>query len=103
MLTDYLGSRPIHIAARESKTSLAITCLVNYGADPSAQDKKGRTALHHAAIRGKSEIVSALLSSGCDVNVKDATGSTALDFAHDKTCRELILARVPRPFDKNGK
>jgi ankyrin repeat protein len=47
--------------------------------------RKGRTALHCAALRGQSTVVQFLLASGADMNLKDGpdeNGLTALELCH---------------------
>jgi ankyrin repeat protein len=41
-----------------------VTRALAEGADPNARDAKGRTALHHAALAGHSEVVALLLDRG---------------------------------------
>ncbi|KAL0052021.1 hypothetical protein WJX82_006690 [Trebouxia sp. C0006] len=55
--------------------------LLAHGADASAQDNQGLTAMHCAAQGGNVEMVQALLSSGADVHAKDCLGWTALHCA----------------------
>lgn len=59
----------------------AMETLLAHGADASAQDNQGLTAMHCAAQGGNVEMVQALLSSGADVHAKDCLGWTALHCA----------------------
>mmetsp|Transcript_30840 Transcript_30840/g.49768 ORF Transcript_30840/g.49768 Transcript_30840/m.49768 type:complete len:205 (-) Transcript_30840:29-643(-) len=46
--------------------------------DPSAPDKEGMTAVHHAALADHKQIVKILCEAGVDVNAQDRRGRTAL-------------------------
>src|SRR5262245_2492834 len=52
--------------------------LLAQGADPNEQDPDARTALHHAASGGYSELVSLLARAGGDVNATEQSGWTPL-------------------------
>lgn len=47
----------------------------------NAQDKKGMTALHWAAINGHVDIVERLIQEDADLNIQNNEGKTALQFA----------------------
>ena len=55
--------------------------LLDEGEDPSAQDDRGRCALHHAAISRASGYAACLINAGAYVNEKDNDGRTALHHA----------------------
>ena len=58
--------------------------------DVNAQDAKGATALHHAALKRYPQMVAALLAAGADPNVRDNRGHTPLDEARDDFFDVLI-------------
>ena len=49
-----------------------------------ARDKQGRTALHHASIRGDPSIVEMLVAAGADVSLGAVDNMTARHFAAKK-------------------
>lgn len=62
----------------------AVEKLLAAGADPSATDQNGESALMYASKRGYTYTVKTLLAAGADVNYKiEKYGSTALSFATD--------------------
>jgi ankyrin repeat protein len=56
----------------------AIKLLLKHGADVNAKDAKGDSPLHHAAVFGDPEIVSALLRAGADRSARNSANETAL-------------------------
>ena len=61
---------PIHYAVQKNNYEV-VAKLLEYGANPSIQDKKGFTALHYAARFGFKEIVNLLIANGADINLRD--------------------------------
>jgi len=55
--------------------------LINMGASPNTQDKKGRTPLIIAVQRKDFNAVRAVLLNNPDKDIKDNEGLTALDYA----------------------
>jgi ankyrin repeat protein len=64
--------------------------LLGCGVEVDAESKKGHTALHRAAARGKKEIVRLLLEAGADAGLKDKWGRTAMDAAAAEKQAEVI-------------
>lgn len=60
-----------------------VTALLDAGANPNAQDKNRRTALHWAAEYSIPAIVAALLEAGANPTAKDEKGKTAWDLAKE--------------------
>src|SRR2546426_2638589 len=67
-------------------------------ADLHATDNDGWTALHHAAYRGLSELVSLLVHLGAGINVAEHSGWTPLMEAirggHSNTIQTLLNAKA---------
>lgn len=55
-----------------------VKLLLKWGADLSAVDLGGRTALHEAACNGQKSVVQLLFVNGADVSTTDNAGKTAL-------------------------
>lgn len=64
-----------------------VRALIHEGASLDAVDRYGRTALHHAVIDGRGDLVALLLGAGADVEAKD----------HPRGETPLMLACGPVP------
>lgn len=90
------GRTPLHIAAkakrgdvqsmRESARGEIVRTLCEYGADSSARDRKGSTALHLASRSNSVSVVSSLISLGCNVAAVDNNGRSCLHVAGESVC-----------------
>ena len=73
----------LHIACLNGNIGSAMA-LLEAGADPTARDALGRTALHCAGLRDCDEnqavLMSILVARGLDPEAMDARGNTALDY-----------------------
>jgi ankyrin repeat protein len=83
------GRQPIHVANMKSIAPLAAA-----GADLSAQDNQGRSALHWAALEGRADAVNELLRLGASVFVADKQGRTPLHLAAVRRSVDVIEALV---------
>lgn len=62
----------------------SVQALLDRGADISAVDHQGRSALHHyAGAPGTTPCLKLLLERGVDPTLRDSTGKTALDVANE--------------------
>jgi ankyrin repeat protein len=58
-----------------------VRMILERGADPTVQDKDGRTPLHEASLWGHVEVVRMILERGADPTVQDKDGRTPLHLA----------------------
>jgi serine/threonine-protein phosphatase 6 regulatory ankyrin repeat subunit B len=85
--------------------------LIEKGADINIEDKKGKTALHHAAIQKNFEVTKILADKGADVNHIDNDGISVLEdacidgvlFAEEKTNFEIIKYLIGHGAKTNNK
>jgi len=73
----------------DSLESMARMLLI-HKADPNAADGNGRTLLHYAAARGRTEFAEYLLSKKADPNVPDTKGKAPLHLAIEQKNLEMI-------------
>ena len=89
-------------AARKGD-AVAVTALLDKGADVNAKFRYGTTALFKAAERGNTEVVKVLLARGADVSVKDTFyGATAMSWALDGNHLEVVRALLEKSPDGVG-
>jgi len=81
--TDTRGDTALHLAcksaAREEDLVGLLESLITHNANPSLQDRRGRTPLHYASWDGRWQIVRALLDAKADVDVRDSSGYCCQD------------------------
>jgi hypothetical protein len=76
---DWRGHTLLHRLCWENRADCLKVC--GQKVDVNIQDEAGYTALHWAAMLGRTESVSALLECGADINFTGRRGVTALDWA----------------------
>ncbi|KAG8145420.1 hypothetical protein E2320_011956 [Naja naja] len=93
-ITDPNGTSPLHLAAKNGHIDVISTFpLSNYstrdlaGIDINRQTKAG-TALHEAALCGKTDVVRLLLDSGINAHIRNTYSQTALDIVHQFTATQ---------------
>lgn len=75
------GNMPLHAALAGRGVGRISTTLLAHGADVSATDAGGYTALHHAAFRDDVGLVNTVLAHGADPTAENRDGKTALALA----------------------
>lgn len=74
------GCSLLHLACQTADIGM-VELLLQYGANVNATDLKGRTPLHHCALKGRHSFAKLLLSRGADPHVVDEEGKTPLQYA----------------------
>jgi uncharacterized protein len=85
--------RAIHSAAAVKDPALAhelATMLIDYGADVNAQQEGGYTALHEAALSGKTELARLLLAHGASPALAADDGTLPADLAAKHNRQEVL-------------
>lgn len=72
-------------------TPVSIRMCLKFGADINARDKDGFGALHHAARRGRTDLVGKLITCGADVNARDNRGQTPLMLCQNAETARLLV------------
>ncbi|XP_022782934.1 serine/threonine-protein phosphatase 6 regulatory ankyrin repeat subunit A-like [Stylophora pistillata] len=94
-MPDYLALRetPLMLAASFNEVDV-VEFLVERGASLELEDNRGFTALHHAAMGGKSENILRLIQLGCNVSKVDHKESSGMHLAakngHTEAVRLLL-------------
>jgi ankyrin repeat protein len=79
---------PLHTAVMKQHVAMA-TLLLRYGADVTASNQCGDTALHVAAAVNRADLCHVLLQHGADACARNGRGETPAFFAvHSATCRQ---------------
>lgn len=81
--------RPIH-SATAARTAGLVQLLLQYGAEPNAQQQGGYTPLHAAAKHGDIEIVRLLLFRNADPTIRTNDGQTAKDLAREAEHDQIV-------------
>ncbi|XP_058121677.1 GA-binding protein subunit beta-2 isoform X2 [Anopheles coustani] len=97
---DWLGTTPLHLAARFNHLE---TCkvLLRAGISKDSKTKVDRTPLHLAVYHGHVEVVELLLSNKCEVDARDMLKMTALHWAVEKQQRKIVEMLLQHGADPN--
>src|SRR5215813_11949955 len=102
----YVGDTPLHLAAAALRP-LAVAALIEAGADPNAENRRGATALHYACDArpkaGKTwdpskqrSVIQLLLDAGSDIEHKDQAGAAPLHRAVRARSPEAVRCLLER-------
>lgn len=96
MHTDMWGTTPLMFAALSERDALQkVKFLLDVGADVTARDHHGNSALHHSmnnSTRTGAEIAEVLLTVGADVTARTKTGDTPLHRARTSDQAQVLLS-----------
>jgi len=98
--TDKDGTRPLHWAVRADELEIA-DLLLKAGADATAQNRLGLTALSLAAANGNGAMIRKLLDHGANANQVENTGETILMVAARSGNADAARAILERKVDPN--
>ena len=93
---------PLQLAAL-SGDSAGVAALLDEGADPSATDLYGWSALHFAAPLSGAEVVGALLGAGADPNLATPSGVTALHLSAPEADPAVVASLLDYGADAAGR
>ena len=98
---DYEGRTPLHLAVADSFVDVVEVLLKHDKIQINALDANFRSALHWAAVLGKSIICMLLLENGARFHCQDANGATPLHYAIQAGMTDTVetLMRKPEVFD----
>lgn len=88
-----IGETPLSLALIDGCSAATILVLLDHGADPRVEIKKGWTALHEAMKRKNGRIISKMIASGADVEAEAHTGKTPLQMMRYLTKNQQGLIR----------
>ena len=101
------GITPLLAATRDSRHGRAdaVMTLLSNGADPTAADVEGHTALHGAALNEEPTVAAMLLDAGAPIDAISKTGASALTCACHAANWPLVkflLDRGAKPLPAGG-
>lgn len=84
------GNTALHLASQLCSGVDIIQKLLEYGGDPSIQNKFGNTELHDASrLCHRVDIIQKLLDHGGDPTIQNEYGETPMDIAYKKRNEEI--------------
>jgi len=94
------GTRPLHWAVRADELEIA-DLLLKAGADATAQNRLGLTALNLAATNGNGAMIRKLLDHGANANEVEKSGETILMVATRSGNADAVRAILERGVNPN--
>lgn len=100
--TDWLGTSPLHLAAKNNHVE---TCrvLLRGGLNKDSKTKVDRTPLHFAVFEGHTEVVKLMLANKCNPNAQDMLKMSPLHWAIEKGSLEIVDLLLQYGADPNIK
>ena len=98
--SDTDGTRPLHWAVRADEMDIA-DLLLKAGADATAQNRLGLTALNLAATNGNGAMIRKLLEHGANANEVEKSGETILMVATRSGSADAVRAILERKVNPN--
>jgi uncharacterized protein len=99
--SDNDGTRPLHWAVRADELEIA-DLLLKAGADATAQNRLGLTALNLAAANGNGAMIRKLLDHGANANQVEKTGEAILMVATRSGNADAVRAILERGANPNA-
>uniref|UniRef100_A0A2M4AJV7 Putative ga binding protein beta chain transcription factor n=2 Tax=Anopheles triannulatus TaxID=58253 RepID=A0A2M4AJV7_9DIPT len=97
---DWLGTTPLHLAARYNHIETS-RVLLRAGISKDSKTKVDRTPLHLAVFHGNIEIVELLLTHKCEVDAKDMLKMTALHWGVERKHTKIVEMLLQYGADPN--
>lgn len=89
---EYSGCTPLLLAVHRCESAEIVRALIEAGAEVTAVDTLGNTALHLAVMLGKKEVVEVLLGKRCaSLMGRNKRGETPASLAKDRGFHEIAL------------
>jgi len=96
------NSTPLHRASGNGRAEV-VRILLEHGADPIAQSKRGWAPLHRASDRGHVEVVRLLIGFGAGVSARDDQGWTPLHWASDRGHADVACVLLEHGADATAR
>ena len=96
-----LGNTPLIVASAYAESTSVVALLLSHGADFTAKNKRGYTAVNSAVAAGNLETVKLLVSKGAKVNTDDDALRSNLTIAADRGSMELVEFLLAHGADPN--
>jgi ankyrin repeat protein len=86
----------LHWAA-QTQDARIVQILLDFGANPNAQDFEGASPLHIAGDGNSAEIVAMLLARGANPSLRNNFGTKAADICINRGLGEALRPPAPEP------